>query len=230
MFGTLYIFTLFSLVLQVDRRPALHRGRPAHRLRDARCDRPLHAPAPSRLLPRAHRRGYWSLVIFSVAVPALPLRRVHRQRPAAAGPLRRAISTVPVLRDYSEDDVRPGPAAHRGRLHRPDAAAAHRARMAGCSGRRSRSATTPSSRTCRSRRPRRPPAEPARHRRPGARRAGPGDLRLPHLGAVRLHADPGLLAWSASPPARCRASMAGSPTCCSSASSRSGRACRSSTC
>ena len=45
----------------------------------------------------------------------------------------------------------------------------------------------------------------ARHRRPGARRAGPADLRLPHLGAVRLRAHHPELGRSASPPAPCRA-------------------------
>ena len=48
-------------------------------------------------------------------------------------------------------------------------------------------------------------AQPARHRRPGARRAGAGDLRLSPFGAVRLHADHRRPRPSASPPARCRA-------------------------
>ena len=45
----------------------------------------------------------------------------------------------------------------------------------------------------------------ARHRRPGARRAGPPGLQLPHLGAVRLPADHPGLDCSASSPAPCRA-------------------------
>ena len=74
------------------------------------------------------------------------------------------------------------------------------------------------------------PGELARHRRPGARRHGPADLRLPHLGAVRPHADPAELGHR-----RRRRRGAGllrrpGSTSCSSASSRSGRACRCSTC
>ena len=52
-------------------------------------------------------------------------------------------------------------------------------------------------------------AQPARHRRPGARRVGAGHLRVPHVGAVRLHADRDRLGRSASRRGRCRATTAG---------------------
>ena len=72
--------------------------------------------------------------------------------------------------------------------------------------------------------------ELARHRRPGARRARPPHLRLPHLGAVRPDPDDRLARSSASRPAPCRAISAAGSTSSSSASSRSGRRSRCSIC
>ena len=55
-------------------------------------------------------------------------------------------------------------------------------------------------------------------------------LRLPPFGAVRPGADAVLLGDRGGAPARCRAISAAGPISCSSASSRSGPACRSSIC
>ena len=73
-------------------------------------------------------------------------------------------------------------------------------------------------------------AQPAGHRRPGARRARPGDLRLSHLGAVRPGADHPELGGRGDRRAPSRATTAAGSTCCSSASSRSGPRCRRSFC
>ena len=127
----------------------------------------------------------WSLFVRQ------PVRRVHRQRPAAPGALRRRASTSRSFVDYPETDVRRR-LRDRGRLPRSRIVAeADRGRRAGCvwppiplqlSTRSVHDLPAPAPS---------PPsrAELARHRRPGARRAGAADLRLPHLGAVRLRAD-----------------------------------------
>ena len=121
MFGTLYVFTLLGLVLKLDRRPDLRPGRSAHRLRGAdglsvaarrrrgalgsagACRR----SAPRRLANfKANRRGYVSLWLFLVLFVVSPVRRADRQRPAAAGPLRRAASTSRSSCAYPETDLR----------------------------------------------------------------------------------------------------------------------------
>ena len=158
-------------------------------------------------LPRASAR-----LLVAVDLPrpvrALPVRRVHRQRPAAAGPLRR-----PLLRPGAAATTartRSAPTCCRPRPTTPTPTLQTRDQRAWLDA----LAADPVQLRHHRQGPAQPGAvaallaQPARHRRPGARRAGPRDLRLPHLRAVRLHADRRLLGRSASPPARCRASTA----------------------
>ena len=51
---------------------------------------------------KANRRGYWSLWIFLVAVRALAVRRIHRQRQAVLCALRRQARIFPVFVNYPE--------------------------------------------------------------------------------------------------------------------------------
>ena len=158
---------------------------------------------------RAHRRGFWSLWIFLLLfVLSLFAEFIANDRPL----LIRFDGHwyVPVLQDYSEDAF--GPEFMPTEADYTDPELQPRDRGEGLDDLagdplqlRHRScknlpAPAPS-----------PPTwqQPARHRRPGARRAGAGDLRVPHLRAVRLHPDRDLLGRRRSPPARCRASTAG---------------------
>ncbi len=160
---------------------------------------------------KANRRGYWSLWLFMIAVRAVAVRRVHRQRQAVLCALRRPL-VLSGPRQLSGDRVRrrlrdrgrlprsvPAEADRReGRLHavaadplllqhaqsRPaDAGAvdadldADRGAMQ-VGGRAQGALRLPRSRI-----------QLARHRRPGARRGGAPDLRLPAVGAVRAGAD-----------------------------------------
>ena len=135
MFGTLYIFTLLGLMMQLV-------GDLTYTLVDPRIDfeaRAVTDAAPSELarlrpspgaawrISSANRRGFWSLWIFSAAVRALAVRRIHRQRPAA---LVRYDGHFyfPVLVDYPERRRSAALAADRGRLPRPRACEADRGR------------------------------------------------------------------------------------------------------
>ena len=160
---------------------------------------------------RANRRGFWSLWIFLVLFVRQPRRRADRQRPAAASSATTARFYVPVLVAYpettfggtfpTETDYR-DPAViklieAKGWMLWPPIpfrydtinydlpVPAPAAAVAG---------------------------QLARHRRPGARPAGPADLRLSHLRALRARAHPRSARSSASPPAPCRATSAAGPT------------------
>ena len=91
MFGTLYMFTLIGLLLQIV-------GDLMYTLVDPRIDfekrrgfRNLMSPLNQRRLAIfrcASQRGWWSLWIFLILCSCdLRRRRIRRQRPAAADPL-----------------------------------------------------------------------------------------------------------------------------------------------
>ncbi len=98
------------------RRHALHDRRSAHRLRGERVKL---SPVTHRRLAifRQHRRGYIVVLDLPGAVRHQPVRRVHRQRPAAADPLRRSL-VCPRAAGLQRGHVRARIHAHRGRLHR----------------------------------------------------------------------------------------------------------------
>ena len=206
MFGTLYFFTLLGLVAEAvgdltyvlvdpridfEARAGLSDGRAgSHRATARRAGRRAVAAggAPARQLP-----GQPARLCLGSGLPRpvrdLAVRRADRQRPAAAGPLRRRASTSRCFVAYPETDVR-RLLRDRGRLPRSRRAGADRGEGLDRSGRRSPTATTPSCADLPAPAPSPPTApELARHRRPGARRAGAAHLRLPHLGPVRPGAD-----------------------------------------
>ena len=108
MFGTLYIFTLLGLVMQIVERLHLHAGGPAHRLREPRLTAMALSPLNRRRLAnfRANRRGWWSLWIFA-ALFCLTLfaEFIANDRPLVARVDGRWF--VPVLADYAESDILP---------------------------------------------------------------------------------------------------------------------------
>ena len=206
MFGTLYIFTLLGLLMQIVGDMLLHGGRSAHRLRGEEV---TLSPITRRRLAifRQHRRGYVSFWVFLVLFgTSLFAEFIANDRPL----LIRFDGHwyVPVLRDYSEDtfgaDFMPTEAdytdpdlqqpikAH-GWMIWPAVPYSYATIV--------KDLPTPGAVAALRR-------KPAGHRRPGARRAGARDLRLPAVRAVRLRADHRLLRRSASRPARCRATTA----------------------
>ena len=105
MFGTLYIFTLLGLVMQIV-------GDMLYTVVDPRIDfeaqaydacRTADTARRARDIPRATGAGYWSLWIFLVLFGAVAVRRVHRQRPAAADPLRRRTGMSRCCRTTASD-------------------------------------------------------------------------------------------------------------------------------
>ena len=189
MFGTLYIFTLLGLLMQTRRRRASTRWSIRASTSRRAALMTLRSLTAARLanLPRQPARLLVAAGSFACCSCVTLFAELHRQRPAAPGPLRRRASTcrccATIPRRRSAATSRPRPTTPTRVVQELidaeglDALAADPLQL-----RHRRRAT------CRARRPAPPSrAQPARHRRPGARRAGAADLRLPHLGAVRLH-------------------------------------------
>ena len=202
---------------------------------------------------KANRRGYWSFWIFLVLfVVSLFAEFIANDKPflvSYKGEILFPGARRPIRKTKFGGVSRPRPTIAIPYLQKRD-----RRQRLDRSGRRSATPTTRTISICRRRRRRtptwmlteaqckpvaetqgrhglpRPRMQLARHRRPGPRRGGAADLRLPHLGAVRPDPDRSSRRSSASRPARCRAISAAGPICCSSASSRSGPRSRRSIC
>ena len=162
---------------------------PAPHARDRFLGRPI-SPLTRRRLDnfRANRRGFWSLWIFLALFRRQPVRRVHRQRPAAARPFRRRLlfpgvrtiipkprsaAIFPTAADYRDPEVQKLIEA-KGWMVWPPIPFSYNTINYDLPS----PAPSPPSR-----------GQLARHRRPGPRRAGAADLRLSHLGAVRPDPD-----------------------------------------
>ena len=211
VFGTLFIFTLLGLVVKLIGDLSLHPGRSAHRLRQPRSLELNLSPLNRRRFERfkTNKRGWWSLWLFLGPVRAEPGRRADRQRQTAGGALsttagtsRRSSATrkphfggeLPLQANYKSPYIRellkakdawvlwaPIPFSYQSINYDLKVPAP------------------------------RPPStrQPAGHRRPGPRRVGAGDLRLPGFGAVCPDADRSQLDHRRRSPARCRAIYGG---------------------
>ena len=173
MFGTLYFFSADRPGDEARRRPHLHPGRSAHRLRGARLMTPASTPPPRCAQFRANRRGYWSRCGCSACCSSSRCSPSSSPTTGRSWSATTALSTCPVLRDYPETDLRRRLADRRRSTRDAEVAAADRGQ-----GLDAVAADPLQLRHDRLdlARPRalaaRRAQHLARHRRPGARRAG----------------------------------------------------------